>query len=236
MQLDDWVLCRVRQKTNINNSRNTWEDRTNCPIYENQDGYFDQRLDDDHRQTTCPKSITTTTTSQNLEMIIDYMYKDFPMLPYIFPTPQIPNYVETDSSSISFQSSGENNPKSCDSIREDGSKKIGQFSSVSGSDQSLFSQRKSKLGAREKDDKSNYVNLPQKKKTITNMDDHEREKLVNKFESNPETSTMTYFCGINYESKGDQAPFNDNHDWTASNLQLHQEAVVQITGTDGYDL
>ena len=225
MQLDDWVLCRVRQKTNINNSRNTWEDRINCPSYEHPASYFDQRLDhDDHRQMTSPK--TSTTTSQNLEMIIDYLYKDFPMLPYIFTNPQLPNCVETTSSTISFQSSCAENPKSSNSIQEQAS------------DHNFFNPMKSKLGAREDDHESNNQ-LPQKKKIITNIDhdDHEREKLINKYDSNPETSTIKYYWGaMNYTSKGDQGPLNANHDWTASNLQLHQEAVVQITGTAGYDL
>nr|AIA57531.1 NAC domain-containing protein [Boehmeria nivea] len=110
MRLDDWVLCRVRKKTN-HNTRNTWEDLTNCPSYVPR-SYFkglDRDDDDDDRQ-TCPRS--TTNTSQNLEMIIDYMYKDFTMLPYIFAS----------------------TPRS----REDGWRTSCQFSPVSASDESLF--------------------------------------------------------------------------------------------------
>ncbi|POO01632.1 NAC domain containing protein [Trema orientale] len=241
MRLDDWVLCRVREKINTNNSRNTWEDRINCPSHEHPAGYFDQRLDNDvhNRQTTHPKS--SNAPSQNLEMIIDYLYKDFPMLPYIFSTPQLPNCVETASSTISFQSSCAENPRSCNSTHEvEGSKKtnIGQFSSISASnDHSLLNPLKSRLGARENDyESTNNKQLTQKKKAITNIDDHDGRE-INKSESNPETSTMKNYWGINYETKADhQGPFNGNHDWTTSNLQLHQETIVQISGTTGYDL
>ncbi|XP_010107555.2 NAC domain-containing protein 18 [Morus notabilis] len=112
MRLDDWVLCRVRQKSN-NNTRSTWDSDRNCSSY-NHD--HDHQNHNHNPNQTCSKS-TTSTPSQNLEMnmIIDYLYKDFPMLPYIFATSQQPLIpcVEktTASSTVSFQSSENINPK-----------------------------------------------------------------------------------------------------------------------------
>lgn len=74
--------------------RNTPEIARNCSIHEQTNTYFQRpeynhnhNHDHDHQNQTCPKSSTTTAPPpQNLEMIIDYLYKDFPMLPYLIAT------------------------------------------------------------------------------------------------------------------------------------------------------
>lgn len=69
MQLDDWVLCRVRQKSSI--PRNIWEDR-NDPS--NQPDSYSLAVD----------KACNMTTNSNIEMIKSYLYNDCPLLPYIY--------------------------------------------------------------------------------------------------------------------------------------------------------
>ena len=70
--------------------RSTPETDRNCSIHEQTNTYFQRseyNYNHDHQNQTCPKSSTTTAPPpQNLEMIIDYLYKDFPMLPYLIAT------------------------------------------------------------------------------------------------------------------------------------------------------
>lgn len=69
LQLDDWVLCRVRQKTSI--TRNNSEDiysLSNEPV-----DYF-----------PLVNEQSSTNTNPNLEMLRDSLFKDCPMLPFIF--------------------------------------------------------------------------------------------------------------------------------------------------------
>ncbi|KAK9920889.1 hypothetical protein M0R45_029427 [Rubus argutus] len=97
MRLDDWVLCRVRQK--CNNSRNIWEDQNTTPSYKLY-GHFRQ-VDE-----PCSKE-----ANPSIEMVRSYLYKDCPMLPYIFASQKVLPSIKT-TSSISFQDSTENK-KSC---------------------------------------------------------------------------------------------------------------------------
>ncbi|XP_062003865.1 NAC transcription factor 29-like [Rosa rugosa] len=95
MRLDDWVLCRVRQK--CNNSRNIWEDQNTTPSYK-LSGHFRQGVDEQE-------------ASPSIEMVRSYLYKDCPMLPYIFASQKVHPTIKT-TSSISFQDTTENR-KSC---------------------------------------------------------------------------------------------------------------------------
>ncbi|XP_062115100.1 NAC domain-containing protein 1-like [Humulus lupulus] len=163
MRLDDWVLCRVRQKNSMNNSRfnYTWE---NSRIGNNNEhdlaaGYFDHR----QRKTCSVKpssnnstsSTTTSTTggqNQKLDMmIIDYLYKDFPMLPYILSTPQLllPNYStpSTSSTNITFQTNINNNSIS----GHDHDQFSSPYSDHDHDNYSFFNSMKSKHGAPEND-------------------------------------------------------------------------------------
>ncbi|MBA0746943.1 hypothetical protein Gogos_009415 [Gossypium gossypioides] len=99
MRLDDWVLCRVRQKASI--QRNSWEDR-NISSHEPADSFY------------VPNSIEPwpSNTNHNVEMGKTYLFNDCPMLPYIFASQDLPCFDT--SSSISFQSSD----KSCTSLQE----------------------------------------------------------------------------------------------------------------------
>ncbi|KAL5546186.1 hypothetical protein UlMin_005873 [Ulmus minor] len=178
MRLDDWVLCRIRKKSN-NYPRNcVWEDR-NSPTYENP-SYF-PKLDEP----------TSKNTTQNLETVIDYLYKDFPMLPYIFASQELPNCLER-ASTMSFQ--GRENPKS----HEERSKKITGFSA---SPDSLFNQLIKNKSSQEHHFES--TNLQPNKK-ITKIDQS----------SNTESSTMN--CWDIDQSKFEA--FNTNHDWTSNLL------------------
>ncbi|CAK7343004.1 unnamed protein product [Dovyalis caffra] len=75
MRLDDWVLCRVRQKNSI--PRNTWEDQ-NIPSCA-PTSFF-------------PKvhELLQTNTNPNIEMVRNYFSNDCPMLPYIFSPQDFP--------------------------------------------------------------------------------------------------------------------------------------------------
>ena len=102
LQLDDWVLCWVREKSSI--QRNSWEDR-NVTSHE-PDSYL-------------PKlnELWPSNTNHNVEMAKSYLFNDCPMLPYIFASQDIPCFDTT--SSIRFQSSN----KSCTSVQEANSDK-----------------------------------------------------------------------------------------------------------------
>lgn len=85
LQLDDWVLCRVRQKTS--SPRSTWED-SNEPSYDPK-SYF-QQLNNEN---------------PNPEPVKNYAYNEFPMLPYILASKGSLPSIGMASSSISFQCS-----------------------------------------------------------------------------------------------------------------------------------
>ena len=87
IQLDDWVLCRVRQKSSI--PRNIWEDRN------------DPSNEPDSYSLTADKACNMTTNS-TIEMIKSNLFNDCPLLPYIF--------ASQDFSAISYE--GRNNGKS----------------------------------------------------------------------------------------------------------------------------
>ncbi|KAF8395203.1 hypothetical protein HHK36_019146 [Tetracentron sinense] len=101
MRLDDWVLCRVRKKGNM--PRNTWEDRVD-PSTEPV-SYFPEF-----------KEQPSTNTNPNVDVATNYLYKDCPMLAYIFSSQGIPGFETI--SNMSFQ--GSNNSNTC-SVTEDSS-------------------------------------------------------------------------------------------------------------------
>ncbi|XP_038719780.1 NAC domain-containing protein 2-like [Tripterygium wilfordii] len=88
-QLDDWVLCRVRQKSSI--SLSTWEDRNDqnsAPVAE----YISKESE-----------LRPMNMNHNIKIV-----QNCPMLPYIFASQDLP-YMET-ASSISFQNSNRTTP------------------------------------------------------------------------------------------------------------------------------
>lgn len=95
LQLDDWVLCRVRQKTGMPGS--LWDDRifgftskepVQCPPK------LDKR---------CPiPTGTTTTTAPSFEIVREYLYKDIPMLSFLFNSQDFP-CMDTAVSDPSFE-------------------------------------------------------------------------------------------------------------------------------------
>ena len=95
LQLDDWVLCRVRQKSGT--QRNSWEDRTDATNHVT-DSYLPK----------LNELWPSNSNNPNFEMAKGYLFNDCPMLPYIFASQDLPCFDGT-SSSISFQSSD----KSC---------------------------------------------------------------------------------------------------------------------------
>ena len=119
MQLDDWVLCRVRQKSSI--PRNIWEDR-NGPSSE--PASYSPAVD----------KACNMTTNSNVEIIKSYLYNDCPLLPYIF--------ASQDFSAISFE--GRNKGKFYSSVcSENNSDQKNLLVSVSSSN-SLFNPQKRK--------------------------------------------------------------------------------------------
>ncbi|KAK2972143.1 hypothetical protein RJ640_007204 [Escallonia rubra] len=97
MRLDDWVLCRVRQKSST--PRNNWEDWRG--LGNEAVGYF-PRVD----------KPSSTPTNPNLEMLGDSLFKDCPMLPFIFGS-QLEFPCINTGSSISFEDS-RTSPSVCD--------------------------------------------------------------------------------------------------------------------------
>lgn len=91
-QLDDWVLCRVRQKGNI--SKNTYEDGDSCSV--ELPSYSPQ----------IEEEVQLTSTDYNAGMIMDYPFTDCQLLPLIL-TGALPQ-IET-ISSLSFGGSNKGN-------------------------------------------------------------------------------------------------------------------------------
>ncbi|ONI03099.1 hypothetical protein PRUPE_6G238600 [Prunus persica] len=129
MRLDDWVLCRVRQK--CNGSRSIWEDQNSPPSYKL--GAYTKQADE-----KCSKD-----TNPSIEMVRNYLYKDCPMLPYIFASPELP-YTKT-TSSISFLGSGDT--KSCTTIHENDSSNKNNGQLLASSLESLINPFKRKPAA-----------------------------------------------------------------------------------------
>ncbi|XVE96728.1 hypothetical protein REPUB_Repub02eG0247800 [Reevesia pubescens] len=124
MRLDDWVLCRVRQKSSI--QRNSWEDRNVISSHE-PDLYL-PKLNEEW----------PSNTNHNVKMAKTYLFNDYPMLPYIFASQELPCFDTTPS--ISFQSSD----KSCiTSVQEANSDKKNLQTSFS-SLETLFNPMKRK--------------------------------------------------------------------------------------------
>ncbi|CAN1304674.1 NAC transcription factor 25 [Linum perenne] len=107
MRLDDWVLCRVKQK--CSNPKSLWEDRS-APIQE-LPGTFPKQND------------------PNDDMVRNYLYKECPMLPYIFASQDFS--CSKPASSINFQGSDKS---STSGYEEDSDDKNLQFSSVTSLD------------------------------------------------------------------------------------------------------
>ncbi|KAI3687907.1 hypothetical protein L1987_81610 [Smallanthus sonchifolius] len=102
MRLDDWVLCRVKQKTCT--TRNLYEDR------------YGQRIPEPEKST-----ISSMDINPNLEILKrESLFKDCPMLPFIFDSHLDFSSMDTMSSTISF-SDGKNSFES--SFNEDSKRK-----------------------------------------------------------------------------------------------------------------
>ncbi|KAL7248126.1 hypothetical protein ACSBR2_002935 [Camellia fascicularis] len=87
MRLDDWVLCRVRQKSNI--SRKSGED--GCGSNNEPFGY--SQKGDKH---------CSNNTNPNLEIIRDFLYRDCLVLPLIFASQDLPSLDTVSSIPTSF--------------------------------------------------------------------------------------------------------------------------------------
>ncbi|XP_027070342.1 NAC domain-containing protein 2-like [Coffea eugenioides] len=109
MRLDDWVLCRVRQKTGT--AGNFWEDRNGPASKETVQCH--PKLDKH-----CPVPMGTTSTAPaTAEMVREYPYKDCPMVPFLFGSQE---FACMDTvSNISFQgskASSQTGPPCVDSV------------------------------------------------------------------------------------------------------------------------
>ncbi|XP_022767368.1 NAC domain-containing protein 67-like isoform X1 [Durio zibethinus] len=163
MRLDDWVLCRVRQKACI--QRNSWEDR-NVTGHE-PDSYL-PKLND---------QLWPSNANDDVEMAKSYPFNDCTMLPYIFASQDLPCFDTT--SSISFQSSD----KSCTSVQEANSDKKNLLISFS-SLETLFNplERKSVEGYQ-------ATNFVPSKRLI--REDREKEEVLSA--SNCCSSNMNFY-------------------------------------------
>ncbi|XP_057476902.1 NAC domain-containing protein 83-like [Actinidia eriantha] len=75
-ELEDWVLCKVRQNRNL--PRNCGEDRYGS---NNEPFGYSPKVD----------KLCSTNTNHNLEMIRDFLYRDCPVLPLIFVSQELPS-------------------------------------------------------------------------------------------------------------------------------------------------
>ncbi|CAN1304675.1 NAC transcription factor 25 [Linum perenne] len=114
MRLDDWVLCRVKQK--CSNPKSLWEDRS-APIQE-LPGTFPKQNEK-----------IQMNINPNDDMVRNYLYKECPMLPYIFASQDFS--CSKPASSINFQGSDKS---STSGYEEDSDDKNLQFSSVTSLD------------------------------------------------------------------------------------------------------
>ncbi|CAI0426909.1 unnamed protein product [Linum tenue] len=146
MRLDDWVLCRVRQK--CSSPRSLWEDPS-APLKElagtfpkqNELNYF---------------------TNPNDDAVKNYLYKECPMLPYIFASQDFSSCTtKQPASSINFQGSEKS---SISGYEEDSSDdKNLQFSSVTSLD-NFFNPLKRKDVGREHQQQDSSFYLGKKPK------------------------------------------------------------------------
>ncbi|GMJ03012.1 hypothetical protein HRI_003970400 [Hibiscus trionum] len=90
MRLDDWVLCRVKQKASI--QRTSWEESS----------ITSQEPD------SCYVPNSKSQWPSNAEITKSYIFNDCPMLPYIFATSSI-SFHSSDKSSTSVQEANSNN-------------------------------------------------------------------------------------------------------------------------------
>ncbi|CAN0926863.1 NAC domain-containing protein 2 [Linum grandiflorum] len=109
MRLDDWVLCRVKKK--CSNPRSIWEDQSATV----------QELPKQHEL----RQMNNYFTNPNDDMVKSYLYKECPMLPYIFASQEFP--CTKQASSINIQGSEQS---SISGYAEDYDDKNFQFSSV----------------------------------------------------------------------------------------------------------
>ncbi|XVF55451.1 hypothetical protein PTKIN_Ptkin06aG0036900 [Pterospermum kingtungense] len=96
MRLDDWVLCRVREKSSI--QRNNWEGHINLTSHE-PDSYNLPKLNE----------LWPSNENQSIDMAKSYLFNDFPLLPYIF-TSQGP-FLDTTSSITPIQEANNSDHK-----------------------------------------------------------------------------------------------------------------------------
>ncbi|XP_022746670.1 NAC domain-containing protein 2-like [Durio zibethinus] len=176
MRLDDWVLCRVRQKSSI--QMNSREDR-NINSHET-----------DSNLPNLNKLCRPSNANHNVEMAKSYLFNDCPMLPYTYASQDLPCFGTT--SSISFQSSD----KSCISVQEVNSDKKNlqiSFSSL----QNLFNplKRKSMEGGNQA---TSFI--PPSKKFI--REDREKEEVIS---VSNDCSDMNFY-GTNHSDGNNFSP------------------------------
>ncbi|XP_059428604.1 NAC transcription factor 47-like [Corylus avellana] len=136
MRLDDWVLCRVREKSRVL-IRNTREDR-NGPCYEpgvHEPCYVNMN----------PNLFTA---------VRNYLYNDCPMLPYIFASHETP-CIDA-SSSISFQSSY-SEKSLCPLVFEDNT--ILKRKLVEGNQREIFVPPSKKVSSRDNENEKVLISL-----------------------------------------------------------------------------
>ncbi|KAK9289922.1 hypothetical protein L1049_008083 [Liquidambar formosana] len=172
MRLDDWVLCRVWQRSS-SNPRNNWEDR-NGPSYEPA-AYYSPKTDE---------SCHSKNTDLNVEMVRNYLFNDCPLLPYIMASQDLP-CIET-ASSISFQGSTIIEKTSvCENNLDT---KNSQFS-MSSYDSTLNPQKRKPI------DEFLFQSFLPNRKKLSSRDCTEKEEVIVSV-SNDETKTN--FCGTNH--------------------------------------
>ncbi|KAK1563159.1 hypothetical protein Q3G72_023224 [Acer saccharum] len=185
MRLDDWVLCRVRQK-NGNPRNSTWDDH-NCPTHETN-GFL-------------PKANELwplNANPNNIEIAKSFLYNDCPMLPYILASQDLFPCIETDTvSSITFQ---DNN---------NGHRKDNLMFSISSLDRSL--KRKFNTGSRNQRE-NDYVQVPvppSKKITAAEEIVISSSAISNVYEGTSTTTTTTTTDHSDSNNLG-----HDHHQWS----------------------
>ncbi|XP_059649909.1 NAC domain-containing protein 2-like [Cornus florida] len=156
MRLDDWVLCRVRKKSSI--LKKNWEDQNSS------------NSEQDYHVPKVEKPCSMDANA-SLDMIREYLYKECPMLPYIFTSPELPSMDTVSNKSF------------------EGTKAYSSVPLFNG----LFNARK-----RDPIEEIRYKSFIQsKKKKLNNRDDQEEEVLLSVSDESTEMnfcSTESYEC------------------------------------------
>ncbi|XP_031255986.1 NAC transcription factor 29-like [Pistacia vera] len=184
MRLDDWVLCRVRQKI-CSNPRNNWEDIKD-PVCDQETSFL-------------PKvnELWPMSANPKMEMVKSYLFNDCPMLPYIFASQDsFPSIDSTTASSISFQES-ENIPFSVSSFDNLFNPLKRKLSTERTEREDDFPQSKKMANPRDVEKEENIISVSNDSITEMNINETDQSEGDNNFSQYQWNSIMQFQDQLN---------------------------------------